>query len=175
MCENDLFHDSGPFFPPQMAATGFHTIPLNCKGAKGCRLDQEAAGRWAGTVQLSVCPRAAQEARAAGRVAPQLTEGICKPWSSGCPSRQRPRVRQRWGPNPAGRTAGRLRCWCRRGRSLCCRTPESQDVQQFKFKLWIALVKMHKQMNKFNYTAKKTKNKVNEMTFLHSGLFEKYY
>lgn len=109
-------------------------IPRNSKGETDARRNREAAGRWAGTVQLSVREQRLKPGAGVasnGRVAAPFTEGICKPWSSGCPSRQQPRVHQRWGPDPGGRTAGLLRCWCRRGRSLRCQTPEIQDVHQW--------------------------------------------
>lgn len=98
------------------------------QGGSGRRLEGEQAQ----CSSLSMSSGMNPEQSCVSRVAALLTEDICKPWSSGCPSRQQPRVHQRWGPDPGGHTAGPLRCWCRTGRSLCCQTPEIQNVPQWQ-------------------------------------------
>lgn len=57
------------------------------------------------------------------------TAGSGRFWSSGCQNPQPRHVRRRWERVPAGRTAGLLRCWCRRGRSRCHRTPGIQTEE----------------------------------------------
>lgn len=53
------------------------------------------------------------------------TVGSGTPWNSGSQSQPPPRGHRMWEPSPEGHKAGRLTCWCRRGRTLSCQTPGS--------------------------------------------------